>query len=614
MDANRRGFVVLRAVPLLTLLLSATTARPAVSADSASIIYVSPCPGARLVRPETGLIVRFDQDLDPARADLARLVTVTGERSGSRSLTARLSDDRRTVVFRPEHGFEWGERVTMRLGAPLRLQGRAQEDGGSFMFTIAPRRVARSVSVEQELLDSADPFSLGATALPAFADVVDSLTGGPPTIQTNVYGTPADGKLFLAGFSTDNSLAPYIMIIDNDGSPLFYRRTRANSTDFKLQPTGALTYFDGGAGSFQILNSAYILVDSLWCGNGYGTDPHELRLLPDGHALMLSYDNEPVDMSGVVPGGDPTAIVTGLIIQELDAERNVIFQWRSWDHFEISDAIHLDLTAHLIDYVHANALEIDFDGNILVSCRHLDEITKIDRTTGDIIWRWGGKNNEFTFVGDSLNGFTYQHAIRRLDNGNYTLWDNGNYHSPPMSRAIEYQLDVPNRVATKVWECRPSPPGYSFAMGYVQRLPGGHTMISPGFGKPDLIEVDADGNPVMDVTLPANYFTYRGFRFVWETGTWPVSAGPPAEVRMKAYPNPARTVSSLDFELSKPGAVSIDLYDVRGRRMKAVLPASNLSAGPHQARIDVGRLPAGVYFLRLDSNGRRWTHRLAVLR
>lgn len=86
------------------------------------------------------------------------------------------------------------------------------------------------------------------------------------------------------------------------------------------------------------------------------------------------------------------------IIQELDQSKNVVFQWRSWDHFRITDATHEDLTAALVDYVHANALEVDNDGNILLSSRHLDEITKIDRQTGNIIWRldggtWPGREN-----------------------------------------------------------------------------------------------------------------------------------------------------------------------------------------------------------------------------
>jgi arylsulfate sulfotransferase len=63
--------------------------------------------------------------------------------------------------------------------------------------------------------------------------------------------------------------------------------------------------------------------------------------------------------------------------------------------------------------------------HFLVSCRHLDEITKIHRTTGEIIWRFGGSQNEFNFINDYP--FTHQHSIRSLGNNRYILFDNGNY-------------------------------------------------------------------------------------------------------------------------------------------------------------------------------------------
>ena len=55
------------------------------------------------------------------------------------------------------------------------------------------------------------------------------------------------------------------------------------------------------------------------------------------------------------------------------------------------------LAATIIDYCHTNAIEQDNDGNILISSRNMDEITKINRITGQIIWRLGGKNNQFEF-------------------------------------------------------------------------------------------------------------------------------------------------------------------------------------------------------------------------
>ena len=180
------------------------------------------------------------------------------------------------------------------------------------------------------------------------------------------------------------------MIVDNTGNPIYYKQV-GRTTDFKLLSNGDLSYFDYNTTQFYEMNQNYMTIDSFACGNGYQTDPHDLRLLNNGHRLLIGLDPQIVDMSKIVPGGNTSANVIGIVVQELDQKKNVVFQWRSFDHFLITDATHEDLTAATIDYVHPNALDVDYDGNILLSSRHMDEITKIDRNTGGIIWRWGGE-------------------------------------------------------------------------------------------------------------------------------------------------------------------------------------------------------------------------------
>ena len=155
--------------------------------------------------------------------------------------------------------------------------------------------------------------------------------------------------------------------------------------DFRKQPNGLMTYHRGE--KYYAEDAEHNLIDSFACGNGYTTDFHELQFDENGHAFLISYDPQIVDMSQIVSGGNPNATVYGIIIQELDENKNVVFQWRSWDHIEITEAIHENLTAATVDYVHTNAIDIDNDGNIMISSRHLSEVTKIDRVTGDIIWR-----------------------------------------------------------------------------------------------------------------------------------------------------------------------------------------------------------------------------------
>jgi len=308
------------------------------------------------------------------------------------------------------------------------------------------------------------------------------------------------------------------MILDNTGQPVYYLQTPASVIDFKRQPNGWLTYFDSNVNYYIALDNSYNVVNTYQAGNGYNIDFHELQLIPNGDALFMIYDPEPVDMSSVVTFGSPTATVVGLVVQELDTSKNVVFEWRSWDHFLITDS-YAYLGDPQVDYVHGNAIELDQDGNLMISSRHLSEVTKIDRRTGDIIWRLGGRNNQFTPVPTDTQWFAYQHDIRRLPNGNITLWDNRNFLPPlpPFSRAREYQLDEVNKTVTQVWEYRNTPDAFSAFMGSAQRLPNGNTLLGwGGVSTPAVIEVKPDNSKAFELSLEPSWFSYRAFRFPWQ--------------------------------------------------------------------------------------------------
>jgi len=72
-----------------------------------------------------------------------------------------------------------------------------------------------------------------------------------------------------------------------------------------------------------------------------------------------------------------------------------------------------------------------------------------------------------------------------------------------------------------------------------------------------------------------------------------------------AFPNPFTSATTVRFELSHDSPVSLDIFDVRGRRV-AVIPEQRLEAGAHVLGWD-GRdlsgneVPAGVYFYRLQA-------------
>jgi hypothetical protein len=584
----------------------------------AGISYLSPRPGARWIRPETNIIVRSESVLDGRPLDPS-LLTVEGSASGNHDGRLILSSDRRTVVFRPDLPFLPGERVTVRV-SPL-LTSRTGPTASSFQFEIAskilqndPQESMQRAINDAQLNLGPLPKGNGASTSGSVLSVQkgsDDLPIDFPVLNVTKMEGTATGRLFIANAVPSGS--SYLIIAENSARPFFYKKTLARGLDFKLQRNGLLTYYDTGQNIFYALNNYYDIVDSFQCGNGYSTDGHDLQILPNNHGLMMSYDQQVVDMSAIVPGGNPEARVTGLIIQELDENKDVVFQWRSWDHFDIRDATHENLTARTIDYVHGNSIEIDQDGNLLISSRHMDEVTKISRETGEIIWRWGGKNNEFTFVNDSL-GFSHQHDVRRLPNGNITMFDNGNFHTPSFSRALEYRLDEDRKIAELVWEYRDSPDLYGAATGSVQRLENGNTLI--GWGTAGVItEVQPDGSKVYELRLGTGIWTYRAFRFNWQPDILLSPLEQPAQYALLTnYPNPFNPTTLIKISLPEETNVSLKVYDLLGHEI-ANLFEGRQRAGVYIARFDASaNLASGVYFYRLQTDRFTETKKMLLIK
>ncbi len=333
-----------------------------------------------------------------------------------------------------------------------------------------------------------------------------------------------EGDIFVAPFYwTKSTVGSYLLILNDQGQLVYYQSVADDlaAFDFKEQPNGLLSYFDQKDSIFYLLDSHYQVVDSYQAGNGYTADLHDLQILPNGNALLMAYDAETVDMSKVVAGGKTDATVTGLVIQELDPSKNVIFEWRSWDHFSFSDSTS-DLTAQQIDLVHGNALALATDGNLLLSSRNLSEITKIDLQTGDVIWRLGGKANMFKFVNGTP--FAYQHDVRQLPNGDITVFDNqGTQENPAPSQGIEYKVDETNKTVTEVWNFTHAPPVFATFMGNTQRLSDGNTFLSwgaasqgQGFAYITMTEVTPDNSPLFELSFDQPYVSYRAFLFPWQ--------------------------------------------------------------------------------------------------
>ncbi len=148
-----------------------------------------------------------------------------------------------------------------------------------------------------------------------------------------------------------------------------------------------------------------------------------------------------------------------------------------------------------------------------MSARNTHALYKIDRSTGEILWRLGGKKSDFA-MGPGTS-FGWQHDARWRPGGEISLFDNE--ANPPLaehSRALVLRVDEQNR-RVEVDRAYTSPDGLlSGSQGDTQFLPDGHVFVGWG-ANPYFTEFDAAGRVLFDAHFQKGADSYRAFRLPW---------------------------------------------------------------------------------------------------
>ena len=396
----------------------------------------------------------------------------------------------------------------------------------------------------------------------------------PPsvTVTTPARGV-APGHVFAAaknGPDEEYSAQDGPMIMDNEGRPVWLRPVAdeaEDAMDFKGQRyrgEPVLTWWQGvhggfGRGEYRILDASYREIARVRAGNGRAGDHHEFLITDRDTALIGIYGRATRDLS--LFGGPANGTVLEGIIQEIDiGTGGVLFEWHSLDHVGLDESPYepSDLD-NAFDYFHINSIDVDDDGNLLVSARVTSAVYKIDRETGRVIWRLGGEKSDFA-MGEGAR-FAYQHDARRRPDGTISVFDNRAWAMHEPSRGLVLDLDERAMEATLVQEY--AHPGGTFAIfqGNVQALPGGNAFVGWG-SAPYLSEYDRDGNLLFDARFPGEVESYRAFRHPWkglpkDRPAVAAEFGPRGRVTLYASWNGATEVAEWEA-LSGPGPDSLE--------------------------------------------------------
>lgn len=478
----------------------AAPARDVFARDAGVLVY--PADGTMTASPTTEISFR---NVPAARLGV---VEVSGSVSGGHAGVMAPHADGQGVSFLTDGRYEAGELVSVKTGTRTT----------SFRVAIsAPRPKAPS---ERTTDDPREPPQ-------AFRTRPDLR---PPriTVTTPASDTEA-GKIFVSPKVSGGQCG--VMILDEAGDLVWfglpsndvYECNDAKVQQWRGQPV--LTWWEGvtpvgyGYGHSVIMNTAGERVAEVQGGNGFaGADLHDFVLTPRGTALCLLY--YPVRWKLTAVGGAVNGTVIDGIVQELEVETGrVLFEWHSLDHIDVAETYAKppkDFSRPL-DYVHFNSLAEDDDGNLIVSARNSHAIYKIDRTSGELVWRLNGRRSDFRM--GYAAPFAFQHHARRQPDGTLSLFDNATDrpHGAEVgvaSRGLVLDLDMETMRASLVREYVHPTGIVSVSQGNMQVLENGNVFIGWG-SAPVFSEFSADGDLRFNGRLPGGVMSYRAFRFPW---------------------------------------------------------------------------------------------------
>ena len=343
-------------------------------------------------------------------------------------------------------------------------------------------------------------------------------------------GGTAPGYIFVAPKKDPDESGPGQdgpMILDNEGQPVWFRSAPPGKPDtmaFRAQSyrgRPVLTWWEGvhggyGNGEYVIFDDSYQEVTRFRAGNGYLGDHHEFVITPDDTALVTIYAETPFDLSPF--NGPSDGIALAGIVQEIEIETGeVLFEWNSLEHVGIDESYYKDPSddpTNRFDYFHINSVDVDRDGNLLVSARRTSAVYKVDRRTGEVIWRLGGEKSDFE-MGEGTD-FVFQHDARRQPDGTITLFDNyGPKDEEDRSRVIALQVDEVAMRATLAREYF-APAGMPIAdtQGNMQVLPNGNVFVGWG-SEPHFSEFSEDGELLFHAAFAPWGESYRAYRLPW---------------------------------------------------------------------------------------------------
>jgi hypothetical protein len=358
-------------------------------------------------------------------------------------------------------------------------------------------------------------------------------------------GKLAPGYFLISNFKnlgvthTDGSPVP----MTGQGGPIMYDRSLQPvwihgvsssrfANNFRSQSYNgkpALSWWEGNitktgdvlSGEDFVVNQQYKIVAKLVGADGWKLSQHEFVIAGGHFVWATAYKDITTDLRPY--GGSANGKVIDTAVQEYDLSTGkLLFNWDALQHISLkeSEAQVPASSSTPWDAYHLNNVQVLPNGQFLVSMRNDWAAYLVDQTSGNVVWKLGGKNSTFKFGPNA--GFSWQHDAQLHNDSTVSMFDNGccgltsaGKPIPPtgQTRGLVLKLDTTAHTATLVsqYTLRNVASG---TQGNTQLLPNGNVMV--GFGvAPYFAEYTKSGSILREVQLPSPDITYRALVGRW---------------------------------------------------------------------------------------------------
>lgn len=181
---------------------------------------------------------------------------------------------------------------------------------------------------------------------------------------------------------------------------------------------------------------------------------HDAVRLKDGTVATLNFIAKNFDLTAVGGAKDETVFGDGISVYDLNGK--LVWEWDCFMErtpendpgvMEQFQSLNMGNISRKHDWLHANSLCEDSDGNFLISLHFISEIWKIDRKTKKVIWRFGQNGTLTPGLKREIEGV---HAVVAGEDGIFTFLDNGS--KSQVTRLLKYKVSKDNQRAELISE------------------------------------------------------------------------------------------------------------------------------------------------------------------